>query len=76
MPVEAENAAEGLEPVRIGNSSQDFFRAVVLDDEPDDFSPQTHHSLKQPGRRFAAVERELGNAGVTHSVCYSSVSPK
>jgi hypothetical protein len=44
----------------------DFFRAVIFNDEPKDFPPEFDHSLKEPGGRFAAMQRKVGNAGLAH----------
>src|SRR5690242_9973695 len=66
MPVEAENAAERLKPVGVGNADKQLARALVLDDQPDDFASEPDHALEEPGRRFAAVERQVGDSGLAH----------
>src|SRR5438067_4522646 len=63
MPVEAEHAAEGLEPERIGEPPQHLFAAELAGDERDDLARQRHHAREEPRRRVAAVQRQMGESG-------------
>jgi hypothetical protein len=66
MPVEAEDTTQGLKPKGIGDAPQDFFRAVFLDDNADDFTTEPHHPLKEPDRCFTAVKGQLRDACTGH----------
>src|SRR5205814_10544334 len=60
MPVESQHASEGLEPPRIGQPPQHLTRAVFVHDGHRDPARQFPHARKQPRRRFAGVQRKLG----------------
>src|SRR4051812_10465810 len=67
VPVEAEHAAERLEPVGIGEAAEHFLAAEFTGEEQHDLARERHHALEQPWRRMAAVERKLGDAGAGHA---------
>ena len=48
MPVEAQHAAQGLEPERIREPPQDLVRAELTDNVTDDFAPEPDHAGEQP----------------------------
>ena len=56
MPVEAQDAAEGLERVRVGEPTKDFIAAEFGGEKDDDFARERHHSLEQIAGRLAAVK--------------------
>jgi hypothetical protein len=68
MPVEAQDAAERLEPPRIGQAPQHILRPEVLDDCKRDLATERHHALEEPRRRFAAVQARVRDAGPGHTV--------
>src|SRR5437868_2723930 len=72
MPVEAEDAAESLEPVRVGEPAQDLFRPEFADHKEDDLARQADHPLEEPSRRLTAVEWEMRVAGAGHLECGGS----
>src|SRR5207245_1753190 len=65
MPVEAEHAAERLEPERIGEAAQHVARAEFAREIDRDLARETDHSPEAPRGRLAAVQRERRVAGVT-----------
>ena len=66
MPVKAEDAAEGLEPIRVRQSPQDFFSPEFTCEEDHDLARKRNHPLEQIARRFAAVQREMREPGAGH----------
>lgn len=62
MPIEPEHAAERLEPERIGQPAQRLGRSVLGNDVREHFTGEENHPIEQPGGRFAAVQREVGEA--------------
>src|SRR5688572_27692606 len=63
MPVEPEDAAEGLKPVRVGQPPQHLRGAGFAAEINDDFAGRPHHPAEKPGRRLAAMERKGGETG-------------
>ena len=59
VPVEAEHAAERLEPERIRQPRQHLARAVVGDHMAEDLAREPDHAPEQPGRRPTAVQRQI-----------------
>src|SRR3712207_9045343 len=57
-PVEAEDAAEGLEPERVGEPAQHLARAVLADHVDDDLARQHRHPAEEPGWRLAGRSEE------------------
>ena len=58
LPVEAEHAAKGLEPERVGQPLQHLARAIVGDHVAQDLAREVYHAPEQPSRRPAAVQRQ------------------
>ena len=65
MPVEAEHAAERLEPEGIGQPPQHLLGPAVRHDVRRDLAGQASHAAEQPGRCLASMQREIGEASVT-----------
>src|SRR6185436_9263581 len=65
VPVEPEDAAERLEPERIGETPEDLVRALFGGQVDQDLARQPHHAAEQPGRSFTAVKWKGCEAGVT-----------
>ena len=63
MPVEAQHAAEGLEPVGVGEAAQHLLGAVLGDDGDGDLTGELDHALEEPARGFAVVQGQVGDAG-------------
>ncbi len=57
VPVKAQNAAEGLKPVRVGQAPQHLLRPEIYNDGQGDFPRQLHHALEKPGRGLAVMKR-------------------
>jgi hypothetical protein len=66
MPVEAKDATEGLEPIRVRQAPQHILAAEVARDEDDDLAGQRNHPLEQIARRLAAMQREMRESGSGH----------
>src|SRR4051794_35956101 len=56
VPVESEDAPEGLEPPGIGESAEHFCRAIFIDDGHGDGAGEAPHAVEEPWRGGAAVE--------------------
>src|SRR5208283_5248842 len=63
VPVEAQDAAEGLEPVGMGQALEHLLGAVVMDDGGGDMTGELGPALEKPRRGGAAVEGQIGEAG-------------
>jgi hypothetical protein len=57
VPIHTHDGAEGLKPKRVGETSQQFVAAVLMNDGFRDHSPEGGHPGRQPGRDTSAVER-------------------
>ena len=66
VPVEPEDAAEGLKPPGVAESAQHFVRTEFFDDGHGDGTGQMRHTAEQPGRCPAAVQRHTGDAPLWH----------
>src|SRR5437588_12599126 len=63
MPVEAQHAAQGLEPERIREPPQDLVRAELTDNVTGDFAREPDHAGEQPCGRFAGMQRKMRQSG-------------
>ena len=63
MPIETEDAAEGLEPDRVGEAAEQARCAFLREDRQRHFAGQRGHALEQPAWRAAAMERQVGGSG-------------
>jgi hypothetical protein len=71
VPIEPEHASQGLEPERIGKTSQHFGRTATRDDMNRDFPREARHAAEEPCRGASAVERKVGETGSTgHVIAY------
>ena len=61
MPIKTQHAAECLEPVGVGKSLQHLVRTKIGYDNNRDFPGEFDHTLKKPGRCFAAMEGKIGD---------------
>jgi hypothetical protein len=68
MPVETEYTAEGLEPERIGQATQQLLGTAIGNDMCGDFAREARHPRKQPRWRAAGMQRKVGEAGATGHV--------
>jgi hypothetical protein len=66
VPVEPEQAAERLQPVRIGQPADDVVGPGILAHGEHEGARELRHPLEQPRRRTPIVEREIGSAGAMH----------
>ncbi len=66
VPVKTQHAAKRLKPPRITQTSQHFGRPEFIDDRHRDGTAKLRHPPKQPGGRFAAVQRHLCNSTLRH----------
>ncbi len=62
VPVEAQHAAEGLEPPRVGEAAEHLPGPVLLDHRHRDGAREAGHPVEEPARGPAAVQRQLGDA--------------
>ena len=60
MPVEPQEAAEGLEPEGVGEAAERLRGAEVRDDNDDDLPGEADHPAHEPGRGLPAVQRQRG----------------
>jgi len=60
VPVEAEHATEGLEPVGVGQPQEEFARSVFGDDVTGDLSRQAGHAFEQPACGDCGIRRGRG----------------
>ena len=60
MPIHSEHAAESLEPKGIGQAGQVFVDAVIENDAFRDRATECRHSLSEPRRHAAGVQRQIG----------------
>src|SRR3954470_8579127 len=63
MPVHPHHRAERLEPKGMGETAQKLVAAVMVDDRLGHHRAEPGHSLPEPGRNPAAVERQIGASG-------------
>src|SRR4051812_47750781 len=63
MPVESQDAAESLKPVRVRQSSQELRASVLQHHHLRNGGCELDHSVEQPARRLAAVEWESRATG-------------
>ena len=59
VPVETENATEGLKPVRVREAPQNFVAAKFAREENHDLAGQRNHPFEQIPRSLATVQREM-----------------
>jgi hypothetical protein len=63
MPVKAEDAAESLKPVGIGEALEHVLRPELLDNGQSDLAAERDHAFEEPGWRFTAVQGRVGDTG-------------
>ncbi len=61
VPVIAEDAAEGLKPEGIRKAAQHLLGTRLADDDDDNLSGELAHPLKEPRRRLAMMQWQIGN---------------
>jgi hypothetical protein len=60
MPIESQNAAEGLEPEGIGELAQICLGTLIRDEKDGDLPGQGFHQGKEPGRGLPVMEWKMG----------------
>ncbi len=63
VPIEAEDATERLEPVRIAEAPEEAVRSLLENDELGHLCCELGHSHEQPTRRVSGVQRKIGGPG-------------
>jgi hypothetical protein len=65
MPVHSHDGAEGLKPEWVRQSAQELIAAVLVDNSLGDYRSEPRHSVPQPMRHSATMEREISASGTT-----------
>jgi len=63
MPVEPQEATEGLKPEGVREAKKHSFCPIGIHDKKSNLSSKDLHPLKQPGRSFSIMKREMGDSG-------------
>ena len=61
--VDPHDGAEGLKPIRIGQSAQKLVASVVVHDGLGHYRAQPGHTVRQPFRHLSAVQRQISTTG-------------
>src|SRR5580704_11445968 len=71
VPIHPHDGAKRLKPEGMRQPSQEFFAPVMMDDGLRDDRAKPRHSLGQPFRHLAVVQRQVGASGASHLSWYS-----
>src|ERR1700691_3270574 len=71
VPIHPHDGAKRLKPKRMRQPSQEFFAPIMMDDGLRDDRAKPRHSLGQPLRHLAVVQRQIGASGASHLSWYS-----
>src|SRR6516165_6899493 len=75
MPIHPHDGSESLKPIRIAEPGKKRRMAVMEKNTLDDSRPELRHTVGEPGRHTATVQRQVCDAGALHTSILSGPVP-